>query len=285
MVATAPTAELCLVNGVPGDSLPVADRGTNYGDGLFETLRVANLKPLLLDLHLERLQAGLQRLRITMPTGQVEAQLRDLLALAKDAGCRDGVIKVWVSRGGGGRGFEPGLSQNPNVVMRWFSLPGYTSQWYSQGVAAMVCDTRLPHRPLLAGLKHLGCQEYVMAAAELPAGENLHGILLDPDDNLVESTTANLFLLQEGTLFTPSLHRCGVAGTMRRWIMESAAPELGVRVEERDLHLASLEGAEEVFLCNSVFGVVGIHRVASQVWSRGTVTSRIQARVKRLFDA
>ena len=45
-----------LVNGQSGDQLSVFDRGLAYGDGLFETLRLVNGQPLLLSLHLARLQ-------------------------------------------------------------------------------------------------------------------------------------------------------------------------------------------------------------------------------------
>jgi len=41
-----------LINGLPGDTVSAADRGLAYGDGLFETVRVIDGRPILLDLHL-----------------------------------------------------------------------------------------------------------------------------------------------------------------------------------------------------------------------------------------
>ncbi|MGD8589734.1 MAG: aminodeoxychorismate lyase, partial [Chromatiales bacterium] len=51
-----------LINGKPMDQIAAADRGLQYGDGLFETIVVVQGKPLLWDRHMARLEAGERRL-------------------------------------------------------------------------------------------------------------------------------------------------------------------------------------------------------------------------------
>ena len=56
-----------LIDGVPGESISVRDRGFQYGDGLFETLAVANGVPLLWGRHMQRMSRGAARLGISAP--------------------------------------------------------------------------------------------------------------------------------------------------------------------------------------------------------------------------
>ncbi len=276
---------LSLVNGIPGDRVSVFDRALNYGDGLFETIRVVNSQAILESLHWQRLESGLQRLDISLATDTVVQQQRHLLAMAAAAGQGDGVIKIVVSRGEGGRGFMPAPDMAATIWCRWHSLPQYPAGLYQRGIELQLCHTRLPHRPTLAGLKHLNCLDYVMARSELSANPEREGLLLDQDGNLVEVCSANLFLVAGGHLLTPLLHRCGVAGTMRRWIIETVAARLKLSVREQELPLQALYDAREAFICNSVMGVVPVRCLERHSWPRGAITAAIQDQVMALFNA
>ena len=91
------------INGVAGGKLDPRDRGLQYGDGLFETMRVRRRSVRLLEFHLERLAEGCRRLAIKSPN---ERRLRD--ELARIASQRsDAVLKLIVTRGVGPRGYRP----------------------------------------------------------------------------------------------------------------------------------------------------------------------------------
>jgi 4-amino-4-deoxychorismate lyase len=274
-----------MVNGELGYQVSVVDRGLAYGDGLFETIRVTGGYPVLLEFHLQRLQDGLRKLSISVSLEVVRRQLQSLLELATKQNLHNGVIKLIVTRGVAGRGFSPGNDISANVVSSWLALPDFPQASYHDGIELIVCHAKLPHRPQLAGLKHLNCLDYVMASLELQGQPNCEGLLLDQGGLLVEAISANVFLVSGGELLTPSLHRCGVAGTMRRWVIEVAALEVGLSVAERDLPLDSFEQADEVFICNSVRGVTPVSRVQGRQWRRGSVTAAIQTEVMTLFNA
>ncbi|MDP6437988.1 MAG: aminotransferase class IV, partial [Gammaproteobacteria bacterium] len=91
-----------LVNGSPGESVPVDDRGLAYGDGLFETIAIRAGQPRFLDAHLERLQQGCDRLGIPYPGNErLEADIRLL------GDCQHGTLKILLTRGSGPRGYAP----------------------------------------------------------------------------------------------------------------------------------------------------------------------------------
>jgi 4-amino-4-deoxychorismate lyase len=68
---------------------------------------------------------------------------------------------------------------------------------------------------------------------------------------------SNVFLRRGSTLMTPALDRCGVAGVMRRWVLEQAA-DLRLRVWQGRLPVEAFRDAEEVFMTNAVAGVVPV---------------------------
>jgi 4-amino-4-deoxychorismate lyase len=68
---------------------------------------------------------------------------------------------------------------------------------------------------------------------------------------------SNVFLRRGSTLMTPALDRCGVAGVMRRWVLEQARG-LRLRVWQGRLPLEAFREAEEVFMTNAVAGVVPV---------------------------
>ena len=82
----------------------------------------------------------------------------------------------------------------------------------------------------------------------------------DVDGNYVCGTMSNLFLRRGRSLMTPLLDRCGVAGVMRRWILDTA-PRLGLRVTERRIRWADLKSAEEIFMSNAVVGLRSVRAI------------------------
>ena len=75
---------------------------------------------------------------------------------------------------------------------------------------------------------------------------------------------SNVFLLSNGRLTTPSLHRCGVDGVIRRLVIERLAPDYAVDVEVCDLYIDDLVKADGIIITNSLIGIwpviqVGCH--------------------------
>ncbi len=243
------------VDGQLGGSLSPRDRGFNYGDGLFETVRLEAGHLSLWALHLARLQEGCRRLAIPLNVELLLSQLgqlqQHLISLSLDTG----IVKVTVTPGCGGRGYLPPPQVEPTLVLSFFSLPDYPATNHKQGIKLFRCRQVLSIQPLLAGLKHLNKLEYVLARSEWQGTDCAEGLLFDHDRNLVECCSSNLFLLRGDCLLTPELDLCGVAGVMRRLILEELAPALSLSVEVRRLSEQDLLAADELFVCNSVFGI------------------------------
>jgi 4-amino-4-deoxychorismate lyase len=148
-----------------------------------------------------------------------------------------------------------------------------------------LCTTPLGLNPRLAGLKTLNRLESVLARAEWIDPRIWEGLMRDVDENIVCGTMSNLFLKRGSTLMTPVLDRCGVAGVMRRWVLETAA-QLRLRPVQRRIAWKDLRESEEVFMSNAVVGlrsVAFIQRGAERL-RRSTfeTADRLRALLERL---
>lgn len=250
-------------------ALPISDRGLHYGDGLFETMRVIGGKVRLMDLHLARLARGAIQLGIPLvdPVG-----LRTYLE-SKAVSMQEGILKLILTRGCGGRGYQPPTEPQPQLILQAYPPLDVAGQ---EGVTVRLCELRLARQPRLAGLKHLNRLEQVLARAEWSDPGIAEGLMLDSEGFLIEGVASNIFLVRDGKLRTPRLDQCGVAGVMRAHVMQRAHA-LGVEVGEVPLRLEDLLEAEEVFLTNSLHGIRPvIQLVGHRTWPQGSLTSTLQ---------
>ncbi|WP_372996787.1 aminodeoxychorismate lyase [Marinobacter sp.] len=240
--------------------LPADDRGVAYGDGLFETIRMAGQKGVLLSRHLERMVRDAQRLGINVTR-------KDLANVCLEATQRFGerfgeegwILKLVLTRGSGGRGYRPDPGMEPHLLVAGSPLPPMPD---NSGVVVDFSKVPLSVNPLLAGIKSLNRMEQVLAAAEL--GPSLFEVVMaDRDGNLVEGTRANLLLRQGGSWVTPPASSLAVAGVLRQWVLERLR-QRGEPVVERPVTVEDVLGpdCQGLFLMNSVLGIVPVRTIA-----------------------
>ena len=259
---------MVLVDGVAGGRVSPFDRGLNYGDGLFETIRLHEGRLPLLERHLTRLQAGCVRLGIPWPGDDALAD--DLRQVTGDG---EGVVRIVVTRGNGGRGYAPPERVQATRIVSHHPLPHATPGGLSVGV----CNVRLGRNRHLAGLKHVSRLEQVIAAAEAQERGWQEGLMLDDRDCVVEGTRHNLFYVRDGRLLTPPVDECGVAGVMRAQILELFATGDGC---EEPLGYDALHALDEVLLCNAVVGVRVVNRLEGRKLAGGHTGAEVAHRLR-----
>ena len=245
------------------DAVLPADRGLAYGDGLFETMRAFRGGVPWWHRHWARLARGAGVLGIALPD---EALARSEVEAVLDG--RDGVAKLLVTRGGGGRGYAPSTAAPTWLVSHHDAPPTLgrlTLRW---------CETRLALQPRMAGLKHCNRLEQVLARAEWPAGEGAdEGLMLDTEGQLASAVAGNVFILRDGRWLTPALDRCGVHGVMRGWAMP-VLDALEVRLRPADV-----EAADALFVCNALRGILEVERLGERAWSPHPQVARLRERL------
>jgi 4-amino-4-deoxychorismate lyase len=258
----------CLVNGEISSLVAATNRGLNYADGLFETLVVRNSRPLRWQSHMDRLGVGCERLGLAMPPQVV--LLREVQTVS--AGLVEAVVKIVLTRDGQSRGYMPPEENSCVRIVSSHVYPDGIVELAREGVKARTCKLRLAIQPALGGIKHLNRLEQVLASAELRETEMVEGILLDREDHVISAISANIFLVMEDRLLTPRLDRCGVRGVVRGQILA----EYGARCEQRRIMVDMLQDADEIFICNTVRGIVPITAIDDYEYETGPVTRELQ---------
>jgi 4-amino-4-deoxychorismate lyase len=260
-----------LVNGKQGNLISIRDRGLLYGDGVFRTFLAINGKARHWPLHYQKLKMDCTTLGINCPeTATLSAQLNDLLGLHPD-----GVLKLIITRGEGTRGYAPPASSEPTIIWDVSALPGHPADRATRGIKARLCQLRLSLQPHLAGIKHLNRLENVLAASEWNDPEIGEGLLMDTAGNLIEGTRSNLFLVSQGTLITPDLARCGVAGLQRERVM-SWAVQHDMPMQVRNVGLDEALHADELFVVNSIVGLWPICELEHSCWTDFPIAAKIR---------
>ena len=230
------------------------DRGLAYGDGVFETMRIHAGQPVWWREHWQRMLRGASVLGLPVPDeAAIISQSLDLIA-----GRSQGVLKIILTRGAGGRGYAPPEPAQATVVLSWHPLPASEP---TEGLNLRWCTMRLSAQPALAGIKHLNRLENVLARAEWNDPAIHEGLLKDAEGRVVGATASNIFVRLEGHWQTPRLDRCGIAGVARDWLLRSLPGAI-----ETDLPADLIGSAEALLLCNSVRGLRQVRQLEGRRW-------------------
>lgn len=266
------------INGKQQTQIDVRDRGFAYGDGLFETVQISLGQPQLMQQHIARMRIGASRLGF--PGSAVDLLLEDLAVLHLP---ENGVLKLTLSRGVGGRGYGYAADMEATRIIMLGPKPAYGNQ-AEEGVTLRVCDTQLGVNPALAGIKHLNRLEQVLARNEWSDSAIHEGIVLDYEGFVVEGTMSNLFWVKGGVIYTPSLERCGVAGVVRNFLRDKFVAE-GHRVEIGLYPLKDVIAADEMFVCNSLIDIWPVKQLDSNHYPIGPVAKAARTYLKEEYQA
>ncbi|MBM7074035.1 aminodeoxychorismate lyase [Shewanella sp. 202IG2-18] len=264
------------INGQQGKLIDVSDRGLNYGDGLFLTMRVNQEGQILFfNSHISRIEQAVIRLNIKNETGfwQLPTSQKILLEIIAEANPNRG-IKLLISRGSGGRGYSALNCTNITTVITIFDFPTNYQKLQQTGLNLTLSDIRLAQQPKLSGMKHLNRLEQVLIKSQLLPNGFQDWLVTDNDNQIIESSMANLFFYLDDKWYTPSLCNSGVAGVMRERVIY-ALLDLGFNVEVSDVGIEALNKIEHIFMTNSLMGVVDVKQVDQHCFEAWDSTSML----------
>ncbi len=126
-------------NGKIIEQIDVRDRSFQYGDGCFTTILVKDKVMQHWPLHQQRLQLACQRLGIEEPNwSQLLLETETVLLDLPRSG-----VKIHLSRGIGGRGYQCQGVDGPSIVISTFDYPKHYQQWHRDGIALAVSQVKL----------------------------------------------------------------------------------------------------------------------------------------------
>ncbi len=234
------------------------NRSYRYGDGFFETMQVYQGKILLEELHAQRLTKTLALLQFHLPVHLSFEKLKtEIVSLCQKNNCeKNARIRLSFSRGLGGL-FEG--NPTADYCIECWPLEQNIKELNPNGLEIGIFPDARKSMDRFSGIKSASFQSYALAALYAKEQKWNDALLLNTNGNLTDSTIANIFLLINGKLITPSLDQGCIDGVMRRHIIR-VMQENGLIVEERPVHPDDLRQADEIFLSNAIRGIRWVGR-------------------------
>ena len=281
------------VNGRIGDaataSVPVFDHGFLYGEGVYETLRTYHGIPFLFDRHVQRLRqsARLMDLPVPFDEGELLANIRKTMA-AHPGGLDEAYIRVLLTRGVGELSYNLSATPTPTLVIIVKPFVAPPEQTFTDGIKLSLVSIRRNHpRALNPMIKSNNLMNNALAMQEaLRAGAD-EALMQNQDDELVECSQSNIFLVTRGEALTPPLSAGLLPGITREFVLEMAT-EMGITAKEARLTPEDLRTADEAFITGTTREVTPVTRIDNFTIGLGTgsgkpgpVTTRLLTEFRR----
>ncbi|RYY57061.1 MAG: hypothetical protein EOO09_03870 [Chitinophagaceae bacterium] len=244
--------------------LLASNKSYRYGDGLFETLRVAGGKILLEPLHFDRLYSSLTRLGMVLPKLLTRERLRMIiLDLArKNKAEKLGRVRLSFFRGNGG--ILEGDDEVSYVAEAW-PLDPSINEFNSNGLVVGLFPHARKMADAFSAVKTASFLPYSLAARFAKKQQWNDSLLLNQYGRPCDTSIANIFLVKDNRMSTPALTEGCIDGVMRRHLFQVAADN-GLILEERELEMDDLYAADEVFLSNSIRGIKWVGSLEGHIY-------------------
>ena len=252
------------------------NRGLRYGDGLFETIKMINGKLILEDEHFARLWKGMQTLQFEISKHFTPDKLKEEIELlAKKNNHTSARIRVNIYRGDGG--LYDAKNHMPNYIIQTWLLPEGNGMWNSNGLVAGIYEDVKKTCDIISNIKHNNYLPYVLAALKAKKEKWNDAIILNTLGNICDSTIANIFIIKDGIISTPSLKEGCVAGIMRKKIIQELAATHFELIEKK-ITKDELISADEVFFTNSMYNIRWVQRIEDKEYVT-IITQKIYAAI------
>jgi branched-chain amino acid aminotransferase len=242
------------------------NRGLRYGDGLFETMRFEIGQLILADEHFPRLWKGLQILQFELPKHFTPELLQQqIISLVEKNEIENSArIRLSIFRGDGG--LYDAKDHLPNYIIQASSLSADAGKWNSNGLILGIYNEVKKSCDILSNLKHNNYLPSVMAALHAKKEKWNDAIILNMHNRVCESSIANIFVIKDEVIYTPTLSEGCVAGIIRNFLINKTFSS-GFTLVQKQITVDELMNADEVFLTNSIYNIRWVQQIANKKYN------------------
>jgi len=229
-------------------------RAFNYGDGFFETIRVVNGKSIFIERHFKRIVIGLKHLKINYSKkfnlNYLSDNISELININNVKS--GGKIKVYIFRSGMGT-YKP----TTNDICFIIESSKVENNLYKLNHKGFLVDIFKDYKKqinYLSSFKSSSSLLYVMASLHTIDNQLDDSLILNENNEIIESSNSNIFILLDNNIITPPLNSGCISGIMRIELMK-IINDMGFTVLEKKIISDDLLNSKEIFLSNVVSGI------------------------------
>ncbi len=255
----------------------VEDRGFQFGDGIYELLRVYAGVPFHLTDHLGRLEQSAREIGIPLPYPR-DRWVAVIAEAVSRSGFPDAKVYIQVTRGVAPRDHVPAGPMTPTVVVTVRAMTPPDPRLYATGADVVtVADIRWAR----CNVKVIGLLANVLAKQQARERGAVEALFVR-DGSVLEGSTSNVLTVQNRCLVTPPEGPLLLPGVTRKVVL-GLAQGAGVAVKEQPVTEDELSASDEIFLTGTTIEVLPVVRVngrAIGTGSPGPVTRLLMARFR-----
>lgn len=266
--------KLAMVNDklVPMEELDPAhlDRGTYFGDGVYEVLRSYNGKLFALEEHMARFAASMAALRITgIEVGVVRERV---LQAFKAAGLANAKIYFHVTRGSAPRNHTWKKDIVPNFFLTIGEVPD-SSKEKAKGIT--VC-THPDLRWKRCDIKSLNLLPNILARQDAADRGCDEAILVNDAGQITEGAGSAFFAIIDGALCTAPLG-ANILPSITRHFLVKLAHNIGMPIREQCVTPEQAAHADELFIAVTTKDIVPVVKFDGTPIGQGVPGPRVKA--------
>lgn len=238
------------------------DRGYQFGDGIYEVIRIYNGKMFLADGHYKRLERSAHEIFLKLPYS-IQTLNGYLEKLIKDNNVVDGIVYLQVTRGVAPRthAFPP---ETEPVLTAYTKLLSRPINEIEHGIKALLTEDI---RWLRCDIKSLNLLGNVLAK-EKATKQNYGEAILHRGDVVTEGSSTNVFAVKNGKLYTHPTTHLILPGITRQKVIELAL-DRHIPVIEETMKVSELLAMDEVFITSTTMEVTPVVQIDDHLIADG----------------
>ncbi|MGO4887553.1 D-amino-acid transaminase [Anaerobacillus sp. MEB173] len=234
--------------------IPIQERGHQFGDGVYEVIRVYYGKPFLLKEHLDRLERSASAIELKLPFPRTKI-IEIIEEGLKRSNISEAEIYFQITRGIAPRQHHfPNISSTFSMTIR--SAKKVDDQERKEGINVLLLDDV---RWLNCYIKSLNLLPNVMAKQKAIANQCREAILVR-NGIVTEGSSSNVFVFKNGILYThPATNRI-LHGITRAKVIQLAKQQ-NINVKEQEFDVQFLQSANEVFITSTSVELLPVKKI------------------------
>lgn len=248
---------------------PITNRGLNYGDAVFETMKFSGGKLFFWEDHYFRLMASMRILRMEIPTVFTPEYLEEQIThtiTAQQSQYNAYRVKLLVWRDAPGT-YLP-IHNDISFTITVQPLEAAFYMLSEKPYEVELFKDYYVNSGLLSTLKTNN--KIINVVGSIYANENGYQncLLLNEKKQIVEALNGNLFLVKDGRIKTPPLEDGCLKGIIRKQILEILNKVPDYLIEESSISPFELQKADELFVTNVITGIQPISRYRKKTYTK-----------------
>ncbi|MFE4523094.1 D-amino-acid transaminase [Cytobacillus firmus] len=256
--------------------IPIEERGHQFGDGIYEVIKIIDSNPILLDEHLIRLKNSASFILLELPytINEIKGIMMEGI---QQSGVKNAEVYVQITRGISPRNhLFPDVS--PSFTMTVKPSREIPDQYYIQGISTI---TLRDERWANCHVKSLNLLPNVMAK-QIAANSGCFEAILVRDGKVTEGSSTNVFAVNNGIIYTTPLTSNILPGITRQAVLQTAK-YLQMEYIEEDFTPEFLKEADEAFLTSTSVDIIPIRSVDGDLIGNGN-PGRITRELHQVFQ-